>query len=679
MIVSFLMFFSFALNTGLLINAKISVQTAADAAAYAGAATQARQLNAISYLNYDMRRQFKKFLFRYVYVGSFAGPRFPQTSSGATSGQYDFPKLDHSTSAAGTMLGIKAPVVCIPITSSGSPNDSCTQINVRNTAFDVQSSIGSALGSLNAITQAYVDGVIGIGNVQNRICNGQGSVNLFVLMAWLFRANVDNTDLTNFLEKVLTQNNLAAAEKAQILTNVGPLVKGLGLYPRNILNLMRINTLKTFINEKPTTVTQDEVLSLEKSTGADAHERTILAFKSALANLNASIFDADKLSMQELQPENMIALEDVHTTFNVYVQAMEAQAPGATLNPNDPVLCNSKIYAFEAKQAPVGVKRIPIAGKNVTYAVKLRAFVKPRGLLFAPGSGSLELDAIAGAKPFGSRIGPASNGPADWIKTISGIPSINGASVCASPPCNSPFISIGANSDFFSIDFLTELNARAKNGGSMPTVQGIVNAQRHAMAPNPEEVGLYNILPPPPEKESEMDFQFIPYSDSVSKGDAAKGNPQIYRFYAPLYPDSANDTSQKVKTALDAVFGALNPLQNNSYGMSLPTIRDKVNDNLNAYISGPMRSGNQVENAETETFAAIELPMADLEKSKSKPFWLTESNQVLSSWSPEHNKISGYEVKFTPRFSYSVKLVAIRDLLHQGVSSEDADMETLSH
>src|SRR3954462_14572759 len=72
MMLTFTMFFAFVVNTGMLVNAKINLQNAADLAAYAGAATQARQLNAISYLNYEMRRQYKKYLYRYYVLGNLA-------------------------------------------------------------------------------------------------------------------------------------------------------------------------------------------------------------------------------------------------------------------------------------------------------------------------------------------------------------------------------------------------------------------------------------------------------------------------------------------------------------------------------------------------------------------------------------------------------------------------------
>src|SRR5947209_20289171 len=83
MMLTFLLLFMFVVNTGMLVNAKINLQNAADLAAYAGAATQARQLSQISYLNYEMRRQYKKFLFRYYVVGNMAQDGFPRGPAGS--------------------------------------------------------------------------------------------------------------------------------------------------------------------------------------------------------------------------------------------------------------------------------------------------------------------------------------------------------------------------------------------------------------------------------------------------------------------------------------------------------------------------------------------------------------------------------------------------------------------
>src|SRR5271170_71906 len=81
-VLTFMLFFAFVVNTGMLVNAKINLQNAADLAAYAGAAVQARQLTQISYLNYEMRRQWKKFLFRLYVVGNMSQDGFPR--NGAT-------------------------------------------------------------------------------------------------------------------------------------------------------------------------------------------------------------------------------------------------------------------------------------------------------------------------------------------------------------------------------------------------------------------------------------------------------------------------------------------------------------------------------------------------------------------------------------------------------------------
>jgi hypothetical protein len=79
---TFILLFAFVVNIGMLVHAKINLQNAADLAAYAGAATQARQLTQIGYLNYEMRRQFKKYLFRIYVLGNMSQPNFPQTGGG---------------------------------------------------------------------------------------------------------------------------------------------------------------------------------------------------------------------------------------------------------------------------------------------------------------------------------------------------------------------------------------------------------------------------------------------------------------------------------------------------------------------------------------------------------------------------------------------------------------------
>jgi hypothetical protein len=61
---------AFVINIGLFVKAKINLQNSVDAAAYAGASVQARQLTRIAYLNWEMRNVFKEWMFKYYVLGN---------------------------------------------------------------------------------------------------------------------------------------------------------------------------------------------------------------------------------------------------------------------------------------------------------------------------------------------------------------------------------------------------------------------------------------------------------------------------------------------------------------------------------------------------------------------------------------------------------------------------------
>jgi hypothetical protein len=62
--------------------------------------------------------------------------------------------------------------------------------------------------------------------------------------------------------------------------------------------------------------------------------------------------------------------------------------------------------------------------------------------------------------------------------------------------------------------------------------------------------------------------------------------------------------------------------------------------------------------------------MAWLDRPGKTPFWLTRGDEVRSSWSPYGKP---------PRFSYSVRFVALRDLVSQGISNQDSEFDSVSH
>ena len=694
MVMSFIMFFSFTLNTGLLIHAKISVQSAADAAAYAGAATQGRQLNAISFLNYDMRRQYKKFLFRNIFIGSMANPGFPNNSDGgASSPLYDFPRYDRRGPVVDfdKKHALTVPVICVPlIKGDHASHDNCLALNQRDTTEDLKSQLGILISAGSSVVQTYIDASKAISSVQDSLCKGQGLINNFILFSWAFRGDSEDSELQNILDKLYsdanTDPNVASmmTQKTDILNQLKGLTHGLGLYPRNLFNLMRIKTLVEFLNEPPATVTDDE-LSAWEGGGAEAHERSILAFKSAQSNLNTAVFDVSKTELQELQPKAMIKdVKPVEVDLDAFVQSMEV-GPAAAPPPGDPkTFCKISVNQVPLLNIPVGADLIRTPGRNVIYGVKLKAFVKPRGLFFAPWNEALELDAYAGAKPFGSRTGPVQGTSPDEFRVAQQDVSVevNGNFFCNSTlgtthKCNIPKMELGLGGNTFSRDYLGELKTLALNNGPMITADGLKIAQYHAMAPNPVEVGRYGILPVPPDPQN-LQFEFIPFADPKSLKIAETSpdkSPPIYRFYAPIFPQKGTvDPSALITKYLDQTLSGSLP---NKFGITMSVIKGQVKSAMMNYLN-KLSTRIGTENQESEAFAALELPMYNLKKAKNKQYWLMESEDVLTSWAPPYVRVAN-GFAFRPRFGYSVRFVSMRDLQKEGLDDPDSEFENVGH
>lgn len=667
-ILSFIMFFSFAINTGVLITAKISVQSAADAAAYAGAATQARQLNAISFLNYDMRRQYKKFLYRYAFMGNIAASQFPNNPLGTTAGHYGYPKFVYMTNDPSSRVGvpIKVPVVCIPITATSEQSDNCNSLNLPSTTSQINDFFPG--GGLTSITQQLLQSTSQIEAMQEQQCGKTSSANFFVLIEWLMRGDIAPSAIAGTLNQMMG-TGMTADEKTKLTTIITNLVTGMGLYPRNLITLMRIESLEAFLNDTAKKdLTKETVDSLEQATDAEAHERTIQAFKSALSNLNNEVIKHDSVVMQELQNDRQISIEPIKVNFNAYVHYMKKD----TTSIAGKTICNGQIIPFKAKKAPVGVKRV--SGPPVHYAVKLTAKAK---LLFLPIKDGIELEAFASAKPFGSRIGPFNSEETEFVENIKPTP-VNGEEIndCSDSEvkCNVPNIKVSSTETYYSQPYLQSLaSIGVVNQGTYKTYS--FKGMPNGMAPQPYEVGKYNILPPPMDSTN-MAFEFIPY--------ASDQNSKIYRFYAPVFTGNA-DPVQKIATLMGEVFGTTAVPGTNPFAVDMMALKGVLQSELTSYVMGPLASGGSAsEHGETTTFASIQLPMAqplppdDPITPHAQKYWLTTSSEVLSSWGPEFGKQSSGQ-SFKPRFGYSVKFVAMQNLLQSGMNQTDDDEAKLSH
>ena len=82
---SFLFFFAMTINVGLVVHDKINLQNSVDLAAYYGAVKQAEILNQIAHINYQMRQNYKLFVWRYRVLGTIVQPGNPLRPPGFPS------------------------------------------------------------------------------------------------------------------------------------------------------------------------------------------------------------------------------------------------------------------------------------------------------------------------------------------------------------------------------------------------------------------------------------------------------------------------------------------------------------------------------------------------------------------------------------------------------------------
>ncbi len=379
MMVTFITFFAFVVNTGMLVNAKINLQNAADVAAYAGAAVQARQLNQIGFLNYEMRRQYKKFLYRYYVIGGMAQKSF---QSGPRTG------IRLWSPDGNRANNFQVPAVCLIYLS----DDNFCQVWKLDA---IKPPNRNPFDSINEVLRQQIKK---LEDLREKNCLQIGSMNVRVLTFWLW-----NTDP---YFKVLEAKTPPGDTALPVLRSVA---SGLGLIPRELILRKRIQTIHEYVNfPAQPSVTVERVQDLKKEGDVAARERTIQAFQSAYNTLGNHTFAPDGIVMTELLPAEKLKLNDVKVGFDTYAIDFVLTPRG---NPQDGNDCDaSPIIMTVPPQVPVAVTKDPSV--LTYYAVRLEAKAK---LLFSP-VGELTLRAYSAAQPFGSRIAPPGLSESDYLR-----------------------------------------------------------------------------------------------------------------------------------------------------------------------------------------------------------------------------------------------------------------------
>jgi len=421
---------AFIINVGLFVKAKINLQNAVDAAAYSGAATQARQLTNIAYLNWELRNVYKEWMFKYYVLG--------QLSKLAPNNQISMGNLQ-SKNTVNYLLSVpkslnfnsKTALNTISYDAYNAPSI-CIH---NNTSKDI-----CPLYMVPGLPRFESIGVAGISEIQENLinslvstkasdCSSRTKINFLAALSWAYGSGI----------KTFTGAPEVAANRP-------------GAWPSAIELAMRIRNLEMIINRPPMkdgmNLNEAEALS-DTASDIALNERPVKAFLSAFKNLSGGEYkdlavlknrgDLDELSanfrLTELAPEPYIV---DNKTASGFLISPDFVYPGSDLRALTKHYLDLQVmavnfatfyssfttsqYEFETgvkAEASCGISKtaLPVPGyilgftKNpeviTYYAVKGES--KFVGLFF-PFTGSLargvSLTAYAAAKPYGGRIGP---------------------------------------------------------------------------------------------------------------------------------------------------------------------------------------------------------------------------------------------------------------------------------
>lgn len=427
------MFFGMAINIGMLVHHKINLQNSADMAALAGAAEQARILNMIGWKNYELRKNFKEFMYHYWIEVNDRHYYFPDPRP--DSPEHMRRKIRNLQNpgrwTVNPIRGVNAvPSFCLGDRFQPDPtaNRYCERID-----FPPDIAVHPP-----AVT-------LGLAVV--------GSMSAMLALA-LERLRAQNQNRTIADWNLYTQMNQTAAQLAayefgeraddiyDTYLNPNPALKGTLTSNMNGEFWDSVPTSwSSFINEyfqnSPDSLHHVSYPFLELPQ--DFHD---LALKTAYKNLNAS--QQKSFQFKPLIPasQKYVNLKKIDPSFSIFYTHFD---PQNHLIAYVPIAVSNFI---------VGIEKDPQV--PTFYALQLES--QP-DLPFLPGAMPWKLTAVSAASPFGSRIGPKKN-PDDYLRSVN-IPGLG--------PIDIPHLYIAEDQ---SIDDTQVLHDLKKEGNNYENKEG---------------------------------------------------------------------------------------------------------------------------------------------------------------------------------------------------------------
>jgi len=429
-------FIAFVINVGLFVKAKINLQNAVDAAAYSGAAVQARQLTNLGHLNWELRNTYKEWMFKYYVLGQVGLDATdnidgfepaPDTSiklndQGMNFRLRQFKGSNRQYYNSNVYDLYNLPSTCIHY---GSSNNICEIVSIpglpRFNTAGVPSISEQHESLLNSIVATKAED-----------CSSRSNVNQGAAMLWAY-----GTENSNLFEDV----PLIAAGRT-------------GAWVQAIEISMRMRNLERIMNEKPVDnficinpgatsgkCTQSIQTLSESGKTYPFHERTVKAFYSAYRNLSGGatkdsrdppVDFGTRFRMRELPPTPKVVDEgslsgflipsdatgtpalskyyvdlqlypiNLATFYTTFVSGSGSFQNSGTRSEAD---CGGTKTALPVPGYIVGYTKNPEV--LTYYAVEGESDFVGLFYPFFNDEEGITLKTYAAAKPFGGRIGPA--------------------------------------------------------------------------------------------------------------------------------------------------------------------------------------------------------------------------------------------------------------------------------
>lgn len=401
---------AFVINIGLFVKAKINLQNATDAAAYAGAAVQSRQLTKLAYLNFEMRNIFKEWMYKYYVIGNLNAPDvraadFNSPMAGAAS--YRMESDVNAINPSNVFHdNFNIPSVCIHL------ENNTTNICRRYAVPGLPEFGSSNLPGAEEASRAFMDVLIG---TKIKDCGERTKINMLVTALWAYNVLGMDTDSS------WTQTGPAIMAHKQ---GAWPKAVELAIRMRNLEYVMNREAITTGVCQTPgieginCSRSINEVIA-ENRLG---NERISKAFYSGYRNIGGNYAEDEmkqSFTLTEFAPakrpkgnensasnllipltkqyeKQFVDLRLMMANFATFYSAMLPRGAGDTS-----AACDVTKTAIPVPGYPLGFFKNPDV--LTYYAVKGEAIFQG---MFNPFGDNIKMTAYAAAKPMGGRIGP---------------------------------------------------------------------------------------------------------------------------------------------------------------------------------------------------------------------------------------------------------------------------------